>query len=110
MIKVYRALLTQAGGSAPVATVLQNTLGSTPVWSYISTGSYGLTLAGAFPVGKTLVRISPVANSYLSGGPQPTLNISLDQAPDGLTLSVASEGASANDGLGDTPIEIIVYP
>ena len=32
--KVYTALLTQTGTNAPVATVLENTLGGTPVWSY----------------------------------------------------------------------------
>lgn len=46
--KVYSALLTQSSTNAPVATVLQNTLGGTVVWSYNSFGSYTGTLAGAF--------------------------------------------------------------
>ena len=54
---VYSALLTQSGVSAPVATVLQNTLGGTVVWSYSSVGLYIGTLTGAFPVGTTFVMI-----------------------------------------------------
>jgi len=50
---VYKALLTQTGTDAPVATVLENTLGGTPVWSYSSTGSYTLTLSGVFTENRT---------------------------------------------------------
>ena len=51
--KVYTALLTQSGTDAPVATVLENTLGGVPVWSYISTGTYRMTLTSAFTADKT---------------------------------------------------------
>jgi hypothetical protein len=47
--KVYKALLTQTGTDAPVATVLENTLSGTPVWSYDGVGLYYLTLSGEFP-------------------------------------------------------------
>ena len=53
--KVYRALLTQTGTDAPVATVLENTLGGDVVWTRGLTGIYFGTLAGAFPSGKTYV-------------------------------------------------------
>lgn len=46
--KVYVALLSQSGTDAPVATILKNTLGGVPVWSYLDAGSYILTLTGAF--------------------------------------------------------------
>lgn len=52
--KVYTALLTQTGTNAPVATVLENTLGAVPVWSYQSIGTYVLTLTGAFLEGKVI--------------------------------------------------------
>jgi len=52
-IKVYRALLTQSGTDAPVATVLENTLGGTVVWTYSDTGIYTATLVGAFTASKT---------------------------------------------------------
>jgi hypothetical protein len=44
--KVYTALLTQSGTDAPVATVLENTLGGIPVWSYVDVGTYEVTLTG----------------------------------------------------------------
>jgi hypothetical protein len=56
---VYTALLNQTGTDAPVATVLENTLGGTPVWSRSMQGVYVLTLAGAFTVGKTAVFVTP---------------------------------------------------
>lgn len=51
--KVYTALLTQSGTSVPVATVLENTLGGTVVWTRTSNGIYVGTLAGVFTVNKT---------------------------------------------------------
>ena len=51
---VYTALLTQTGTNAPVATVLENTLGGTVVWTRDSAGFYTGTLAGAFTVSKTI--------------------------------------------------------
>lgn len=53
--KVYTALLTQEGTNAPVATVLQNTLGGVVVWTRDSQGIYYGTLSGAFTVGKTFI-------------------------------------------------------
>ena len=38
--KVYTALLTQLGTDAPVATVLENTLGEEVVWTRFDVGSY----------------------------------------------------------------------
>lgn len=55
----YVALLTQAGGAAPVATVLANTLGGTVVWSRVGAGQYLATLAGVFTANKTMVIVSP---------------------------------------------------
>ena len=52
--KVYTALLTQSGTSAPTATVLENKLGGTVTWSYVSTGQYRATLTGAFTSAKTV--------------------------------------------------------
>jgi hypothetical protein len=44
--KRYSAKLTQTGTAAPVATVLENTLGGTLVWTRSSAGVYVGTLAG----------------------------------------------------------------
>jgi hypothetical protein len=65
--KVYTALLTQSGTSAPVATVLENTLGGTVVWSYFGVGQYVGTLIGAFTTSKstvTVTRPNPSATSF----------------------------------------------
>jgi len=64
--KVYKALLTQTGTSAPVATVLVNTLGGTPSWTYGAVGSY------RFEIGNTIAPdLSKVAvyinNTYGEG-------------------------------------------
>ena len=53
--KVYRALLTQSGTAAPVATVLENTLGGTVVWTYADVGLYVGTLTGAFTENETWI-------------------------------------------------------
>lgn len=46
--KVYTALLTQTGTNAPVATVLENTLGGNVTWSYIDIGDYLAQTSGLF--------------------------------------------------------------
>lgn len=50
---VYTAIINQGGGSAPVATVLENTLGGTVVWTRDDAGQYVGTLTGAFTADKT---------------------------------------------------------
>lgn len=51
--KVYKALITQSGTSAPTVTVIENTLGGTVVWARTGTGVYTGTLVGAFTANKT---------------------------------------------------------
>lgn len=38
--KVYTALLTQTGTNAPIATVLENTLGQNVTWNYNGVGNW----------------------------------------------------------------------
>lgn len=52
--KSYTFTATQSGGSAPSITPYKNTLGGNPTWSYGGTGSYEITLAGAFPALKVV--------------------------------------------------------
>lgn len=61
--KVYKALLTQTGTSAPVATVLVNTLSGTPTLLYDGVGNYRVQLTGEFTVGKTFVLIGVPENN-----------------------------------------------
>ena len=51
----YVALLTQTTTNAPVPTVLENTLGGTPIWARGTNGTYTCTLSGAFPLLKTFI-------------------------------------------------------
>lgn len=49
--KVYSATITQTGTTAPIATVLENTIGEI-VWSYDAPGQYIATLQDAFTENK----------------------------------------------------------
>ena len=62
--KIYVATLTQTGIDPPVATVLQNTLGGTPIWARYAAGSYYMTLAGIFTSGKTTVLHNTTGPNY----------------------------------------------
>ena len=90
--------MTQTGTNAPVATVLENTLEGTPVWSYLaeeSPGSYKITLNNAF-IGRSFLAIG---STYLV---------------ERIEYQTIDNNASAinvtDDGLlNKTPIEIRVY-
>ena len=57
--KVYKALLSQSGVSAPTATVLVNTLGVTPTFSYVGVGDYRLIVTGnIFVQAKTAILLA----------------------------------------------------
>ena len=117
--KVYTALLTQSGTSAPVATVLENTLSGTITWSYSSVGSYQATLVGAFPSSKTFFYINSeagynnVPQAYNQKIRQLTRIsndiVSLDQTELNFTAGVFSSAGGANNFL-TASIEIRVYP
>ena len=64
--KVYTALLTQTGTNAPVATVLENTLGGEVVWSYEGAGDYSATLLGRFTVDRTYATVNCPDNGYVA--------------------------------------------
>lgn len=98
---VYTALLSQSGTNAPVATVLQNTLGGTVMWGYSSVGNYTATLANAFPANKTVVFLS--GNGGLMGS-------NIDSASQ-ITIYSYNDGGNPEDEYIQTaPIEIRVYP
>lgn len=104
--KVYRALITQSGTSAPTAVVLENTLGGTVVWSYDSVGNYTGTLAGAFSgagvvaLCQSIVTSSPMRYIQLYSPGADTINIT----------TLDDTFTPANDVLNSsTSIEIQVY-
>lgn len=100
---VYTATLTQEGTDDPVAIVLENTLGGTVVWDYISTGNYSATLTGVFTVNKTTCFFALNAPS--------TFGITYDRdSDDVLTFQTSEEAVPSDDILYKSLIEIRVYP
>jgi hypothetical protein len=110
-ILVYTALLTQSGTSAPVATVLENTLDGTVVWTYEGVGDYYATLAGAFDVTKTIVQYDPFAAFGGDG-------VVYARAFGGDIVGVQTKyngwdgtfPSASNDMLTNAYIRILVYP
>lgn len=108
--KVYRALLTQTGTDAPVATVLENTLGGTVVWTRDSGGRYDGTLAGAFTANKTAVNSGSCMDGSIT-----LLGWFAGARTDDDSVRVISSSANdpssvADDVLLNTYVEILVYP
>ena len=97
-VKRYVALLSQSGADAPVATVLENSLGGAVVWTYDATGEYLATLAGAFTANKTTCMIAPVAAFA---------NLFTAERLSDNTVLVSGSG---DDALINRIIEITVYP
>lgn len=103
--KVYTALLSQSGTNAPVATVLENTLGGTVVWTRNSLGNYSATLTNAFTSLKTSCSLdisSNVAGIRLTGINR--LNNDVVQV-----VSATNTGAAADLATTEGMVEIRVY-
>lgn len=101
---VYTALLSQSNTDAPVATVLENTLGGTVVWTRNDVGDYSATLAGAFTEAKTAVIIC--VNSDQSAG----LVVGYETpTTDEVKVYLKGNSFAPADQLGCT-VEIRVYP
>jgi len=107
--KKYVALLNQTGTSAPTATVVENTLGGTLVWTRNSTGNYYATLTGAFPdVNKVICFTGGSISGVLP------LEIVRAQHLNSNTVQIftqqATDGAFVDGSLVQTTIEIRIYP
>lgn len=100
-VKTYLALLTQTGTDAPTATILQNTLSATPVWTRSGTGAYVLTLTGEFTENKTTI-ITQQMGVFLYTEQTTANTIILTTRDSTFTL--------ADECLLKTTIHIIVYP
>ncbi len=106
-VKVYRALLTQTGTDAPVATVLENTLGGTVVWTYNNDGTYIGTLAGAFPEGKVSQWSGICGNGADSSK---VYAVSRDGSDDEIIAYSFASDSLTNSRLSGNYVEILVYP
>ena len=101
--KVYTALLSQLGTNAPVATVLENTLGDI-VWSYEGVGVYRGALINLFEnpnkVYHNISHTYDIKNKY---------SIYYDAEPDYIAVMTGFSDSLSNNKLDFTPIEIRVY-
>lgn len=111
--KVYRAFLQQGAATAPIATVLENTLGGTVIWTRASAGTYDMTLVGAFPEDKIMIFMGTEcfiitafsiikAEVWLPGDANRITTRDYDPV---LGYSVLKD-----DILANTAIEVYVYP
>ena len=105
---VYSATLTQSGTNAPVATVLQNTIGSM-VWSYGAFAPGAYEVVGTLPLGKSVViagppnTFGPFSNVVLGTFSQVLANKIIIK-------STNSSGTMQDGLLNNHFIEIRVYP
>ena len=108
---VYTALLTQSGTDAPVATVLENTLGGTVVWSRDASGIYVATLSGAFTANKTtpISQREQQSSDNVDDIPQWLTGLRLTDNTYGLNTGNFDIGLS-DSVLNGAFIEIRVYP
>lgn len=104
--KIYNALLTQSGTSAPTATVLgTNSIGSI-VWTRTSAGIYVATLTGAFPANKVMA--FPGFSDESAGG---NILFRLKRTGDNtLELWCSADGVNPSDVFTNLSIKIEVYP
>jgi hypothetical protein len=98
--KVYTALLTQSGLSNPVATVLENTIGSITI-TRGGTGEYTITSSGLFTLNQTTFDITPIQGFIKQSGLSSINTIVFETRS---TSNVASDGLLASKKL-----EIRVY-
>ena len=111
--KIYVALLTQTGSSAPTAEVLENSIGEI-VWARSTNGTYTATLAGAFTASKTVVLMgtetaSPSAGLYNTPKAVKTSADIITVLTSRLDVAGGAVGI-VDDILSATEIEIRVYP
>ena len=103
--KVYTALVTQTGTNAPVATVLENTIGN--IWfTYDGVGSYRINSNSLFTANKTATFISSLDGEWL----QIQSSTAVVLYSYNLNFFVIDTVGNATDSfLSGYPIEIRVY-
>lgn len=109
-IKVYRATITQTGTAAPVATVLENSLGATPTWARTGVGTYTVSTSALFTSAKTATTFTQSTSS--SGGFHlGTVEWATTSQIILRTVDDAQVGGLADAIInGGSNIEILVYP
>ena len=90
--------------SAPVATVLVNTLSGTPVWSYVNVGIYKLTLASEWSASKTALNPINIPDGTGFGSLQRV------DTNDVYLYTQDTSHVNSNDLLVESLVTIEVYP
>lgn len=109
--KIYTALLTQSGTNAPVATVLENTIGNTVTYVYNNPGRYTVQLENEInvnlssiqiestcPFDGILVRVSEITSTSFA------INV-IEIQTDGVSIQTPG----IDSALIGTPLQIKVY-
>lgn len=117
-VKVYRALLTQSSTDAPVATVLENTLGATITWARSDVGLYTGTPSSAILLAAKTCLPSVNASANLDGATGFVETSFYRNGDDDIRLQTASVNTfggwvafNLTDGLlTGAFVEILVYP
>jgi hypothetical protein len=104
--KVYTALISQEGTSAPTATVLENTVGAV-TFSYTDVGVYNVVSPELFTDGKTFVetKYTLIDTNDVIG----YASIAFVENSNVVITSRNSSSVLANDRIANHPIEIRVY-
>lgn len=101
--KSYVALLNQSGANAPVATIMENTIG-TITFAYQFPGQYKIYSSNLFTAAKTTVSVSESG----AGFGEPSAGVYINSTGE-MTLTSANSATQANGILSGTVLEIRVY-
>lgn len=102
--KVYTALLSQSGTSAPTAKVLENTLGFVPTFGYSSTGVFSINSSGGFTLDKTYISFT-----IRNGSGTNWIGNHLWSSSSALQITSKNSGVLTNVFPSDAELEIRVY-
>lgn len=106
--KIYRALLTQVGASAPTVIILENTLGEELSLHRIAMGQYSISSHGLFTLGKTFVLIGSATDGNPAGMREKAEiivgNVSV------CYFVTRKDGSLTDNLLLRTPVLIEIYP
>jgi hypothetical protein len=112
--KVYTAYINQSGTSAPVATILENSLSGPIVWTRSGTGIYIGTLVAAFPSANIWIAPSVTGATLVLIGASTFAQFQVERLTDDTIRIENSSGTAASQSSADGllinfPIEVRVY-
>ena len=109
--KVYVALLSQSGTDAPIATIIENTLGGSISYSRVTDGIYRATGVDLFPENKTAIFMGGALADQYNNMSAAYASRSSGSVIDIITFVPSGMGGVPTDELlgGATIIKIEVY-